>query len=203
MAVTKSLEQERAVGEYEKQSCLFRFDRTQCTIGSALPNDPLAYRIQHLASRERFPYNAERLKTTLIRSAADLDTPGRIGHALADGELCGHELAMSGRFSPNVESARIVDCRLDPQHAALFVVHFDRHRHPHLKSNVHQAEFTIGKVEVKEQACSSGRGQHQSLAFSISTEGKRLAGLDTRQHANQASAIPILLHDGSSIALFR
>ena len=126
MAVTKSLEQERAVGEYEKQSCLFRLDRTQCTIGSALPNDPLAYRIQHLASRERFPYNAERLKTTLIRSAADLDTPGRIGHALADGELCGHELAMSGRFSPNVESARIVDCRLDPQHAALFVVHFDR-----------------------------------------------------------------------------
>ncbi len=124
--VAKALQQMLTSQNDPEQAGLILADRSQSTIRTALLNHPPAHRVEHLLRRGRSLHHRQRLQVALIRRPADFDTPGGVGQALAHGNPAHAGLALPGRFPKHLEHAGIIDRRLDPQYAPLFVVHLDR-----------------------------------------------------------------------------
>src|SRR3989441_698883 len=108
-----------------EQAAVFRADRTQS------PKTPRGFDrstdwVQDAVRSFWFSHYRERLQIALIRRATQLDAPTGIGNAFAQGQPPQHDFALTGRSTADAKPPRIIDRGLDPQHASLLIVHFDR-----------------------------------------------------------------------------
>src|SRR4030095_7383018 len=108
-----------------KQARVRRTNRPQGTI---LPFsfDWCADSVQQLVRRSLQTDDGQGLQITSVSTQTELSTPPQIGNTFAQRQPFHNWLSPAPAFSPYFETSGVVNGRLNPQHAALLVVHFDR-----------------------------------------------------------------------------
>src|SRR5215470_9704083 len=110
---------------YFKQTRVLRADGPQGAI-VALSLDSLADAIQQTVRRSLQTHYGQRLQITSVGPKAQLSTPTQIGDALTQWQPLHNGLTFAPSFAPYLETSGVVNGCLNPQHATLLVVHFDR-----------------------------------------------------------------------------
>src|SRR5918992_6182785 len=127
VSVTDTLDQEFAAHHGTEDATVFWAYRTQSPKLSALAFDSVTYFIQQLMRRGWFTYHGERLQIALISSARDRHAPADIGNAFTQGQpFHDYQACFICLPTAHLKALRVIDGGFGSQHAAGFVIHFDR-----------------------------------------------------------------------------
>src|SRR4030095_15221359 len=132
-----------AVENNLKQAGVVRTYRPQSTI-LPLSFDPLANAVQQPIRRCAQSYYGKGSQIAGVGGVAELRAAPDIGNPFAQWQPFQHQLTLVQPFAPYSETCGVVNGGLNPQHAALLVVHFDRVLfNPVFHPNTFQPSFQI------------------------------------------------------------
>src|SRR5271166_585337 len=124
--VAETLQGEPAVQQCRIQPRFLGHHRSQTSVGPASANNRTAHGIEQPMNRRRQLHASQCLEVTVVGGARQVGPTWQVHHAFAQRHPRPAPLLSPGHQTPNAKPVRLIDGRLDPQDAAVLVVHLDR-----------------------------------------------------------------------------
>jgi len=126
MFITKAVQKELTMQYRLKQPCFIRRNGTKRPITTVVFGNTVGDRIQKLKRGFFLSDSGEGIKVTGIGSMRDFGVPVDVCHSFTHRNPCVLLLPLSIYLSVDLKTSWVVYGCLDPQHATLLIVHFDR-----------------------------------------------------------------------------